>query len=273
MGVYWMPGPKISVLMGVYCRGPDTALLERSVQSILAQSWTDLEFFICDDGSHRAAAAYLDSVRRRDRRIRLLRRGDLITLPAKLNACLAQTESPLIARMDDDDYARPDRLSKQELALRTNPAVAFVGSNAALYRDGRPAGRRILPEFPTVQDFLLTQPYLHPALMFRREALLALGGYSEDPRALLCEDYDLLLRLYGQGFRGMNLQEELLTYTLPHRAKGDRRMRHRWNESVTRYRRFRDLGLLPRALPYVLKPLAVGLLPEPLLKKLKGLPL
>ena len=55
----------------------------------------------------------------------------------------------------------------------------------------------------------------------------------------------------------------------PLTAKGSRKMRHRWNESVTRYRRFRDLGCLPAALPWVVKPLAVGLLPEGLLKRLK----
>ena len=71
----------------------------------------------------------------------------------------------------------------------------------------------------------------------------------------------------------MNLQENLLDYTLPQTAKGSRKMRHRWNETVTRYCRFRELGILPQALPYVIKPLAVGLLPEPVLRRLKGLPL
>ena len=115
----------------------------------------------------------------------------------------------------------------------------------------------------------MTQPYIHPTLMFRKEALDAVGGYSENKRQVLCEDYDLLLRLYVKGYRGMNLQEDLLEYTLPSTAKGNRKMCHRWNEAVTRWSRFRELGVLPRALPYVLKPLAVGLVPEFLLKGVK----
>ena len=106
--------------------------------------------------------------------------------------------------------------------------------------------------------------------MFRSEALTAVNGYSEDKRCILCEDYDLLLRLYAKGFRGMNLQEALLDYTVPVTAKGGRKMRHRWNEAVTRWRRFRELGVLPGALPYVVKPLAVGLVPEPLLSRMKN---
>ena len=115
----------------------------------------------------------------------------------------------------------------------------------------------------------MTQPYVHPALLFRRACLDAVGGYSEDPRCILCEDYDLLLRLYEAGFTGANLQEILFDYTIPVTAKGSRRMKHRWNEAVTRFRRFRGLGVLPRAWPYVLKPLAVGLVPERLLYALK----
>ena len=47
-------------------------------------------------------------------------------------------------------------------------------------------------------------------------------------------------------------------------------MRHRWNEVVTRFQRFRALGRLPKALPYVVKPIVVGLLPEKILEKVKG---
>ena len=60
-----------------------------------------------------------------------------------------------------------------------------------------------------------------------------------------------------------------MDYTVPATAKGSRKMKHRWNEAVTRYGRFKELGVLPGALPYVVKPLAVGLLPEFILRKMK----
>ena len=96
-----------------------------------------------------------------------------------------------------------------------------------------------------------------------------MGGYCEEPYCDLCEDYDLLLRLYARGYRGMNLQETLFDYTAPS-AKGNRRMRHRWNEVETRVRRFAELGVLGKALPYAIKPIIVGLIPERLLGKLKS---
>ena len=106
-------------------------------------------------------------------------------------------------------------------------------------------------------------------MMFRREVLLAVGGYSEEPYCILCEDYDLLLRLYAAGYRGMNQQEVLLDYTVLGSTHSGRKMQHRWNETVTRYRRFRELGLLPEKFLYVVKPLAVGMIPTPLLIRLK----
>ena len=261
--------PVISVIMGTLYRREDTALLRRAVDSILTQSFGDLELLVCDDGSSAEAAALLDGAAQRDPRVRLIRPGGVYPLPHKLNACLRAARGAYIARMDDDDLSRPDRLEKQLAYLRAHPDIAFAGCNVELLRGGQPAGQWRFPEFPGVEDFFMRQPYVHPALLFRREALEAVGGYSEDKRQLLCEDYDLLLRLYEKGLRGANLQDCLLDYTLPETARGSRRMRHRWNEAVTRYQRFRALGKLPGALPYVVKPLAVGLLPEGILRQIK----
>lgn len=265
-----MDTPLISVLMGVYYQQADIYLLKRSVTSILNQTEKDFELLICDDGSTPEACAYLESLASNDRRIQLIRSGDRFHLAKKLNACIKKSRGKYLARMDDDDFSFPDRFSKQIATLSNDDEIAFVGSNVALYRNGYLAGTRIFPEKPTVQDFLFVQPYIHPTLIFRREVLLSVNGYNETPSCVLCEDYDLLLRLYAKGYQGKNLQEDLLIYTLPNTVKGSRKMSHRWNETVTRYHRFKELGVLPKAFPYVVKPLVVGLVPEGVLKRIKG---
>lgn len=261
--------PLISVLMGVYYQKADISLLRRSVESILAQSVSDFEFLICDDGSSPDAKAYLDRLARQDSRIILIRSGNLFSLPQKLNACLNRARGTLIARMDDDDYSYPNRFAEQLAFLESNPAAAFVGCNVNLRRCDKTVGLRSFPEWPEVRDFYLVQPFIHPTLFFRADVLRSVGGYCENKHCILCEDYDLLLRLYASGHRGANMQTPLFDYTIPATAKGNRKMRHRWNETVTRYRRFHQLNCLPSALPYVVKPLVVGLIPEYLLKKLK----
>jgi len=261
--------PAVSVIMGVRYNRADLSLLRRSVRSILEQSCEDLELLICDDGSCQGAVDYLDGVAAADDRVALVRRGRLL-LSAKLNACLEVARGRYIARMDDDDYSHPRRLQVQLDALAHRPEIAFVGSNVNLARNGRIVGARDLPEFPTTEDFLFVQPFIHPSLLFRREALVAVGGYDETARCAKCEDYDLLLRLYGMGMRGMNLQARLLDYTLPEGAKGSRTMADRWNEARTRYYRFRELKLLPQAWPYVAKPILVGMIPETMLEAIKN---
>lgn len=261
--------PKISVIMGILSRANRLASLERALNSILAQSYSNFEFLICDDGSDNEILSFLDYLSLVDCRIRILRQGTLYSLPQKLNFCLQNATGDYIARMDDDDFAYAKRFELQLSYLGAHPNIAFSGCNVRLIRDSLPYGERIFPEFPSVRDFFFIQPFIHPSLIFRRQALDAVNGYSEDLQCVLCEDYDLLLRLYAAGFSGANLQQILLDYTIPTTAKGSRKMHHRCNEVITRYKRFRQLGVLSEAWPYVLKPVAVGLLPETILKRFK----
>jgi len=263
--------PLASFIMGVFYRRSDTALLDRSVASVLHQSFTDFELLVCDDGSTPKAVRLLDEYAAADARVRLIRPGGKFRLAEKLNMCLREARGSYIARMDDDDFSHPERLAVQLAALRNRSEIDFVGCNVNLCRGGECIGTRLLPELPRVRDFFFVQPFIHPALVFRREALLSVGGYSEEPYCELCEDYDLLLRLYAAGRRGMNLQQCLLDYSLPQTAAGGRNMHHRWNEAVTRYKRFREIGVLPEAFLFVLKPLLVGVLPGPVLSKMRRL--
>lgn len=252
-------GSLISVLMGVRYRREDTQLLERSVRSIQEQTYQSFELLVCDDGSTAEAKKLLKRLAGEDTRIQLIRDPACLDLARKLNLCLKTARGRYIARMDDDDWSRPDRLEKQVRFLEEHEGTSFVGCNVACVQDGQYTGDWRYPAYPKVEDFYILQPYIHPALMFRREALEAVGGYSEDPSCALCEDYDLLLRMYKAGYVGANIQESLLDYTVWTGA--NRKMHDRMNEVRTRYRRFRDLGKLPGAWPYVVKPIMVGLLP------------
>lgn len=261
--------PLISVCMGVRYRREDLSLLERSIHSIQGQSYSNWEFLICERDSSPAAKSRLSKFAQEDPRIRLIDGTGTVGLAGQLNRCIVEAKGDWIARMDDDDFSYPQRLAAQMEYLRENPRVAFVGCIARLERDGKLAGTRRLPPKPAVRDFLFVQPFLHPTMLFRRRALEAVGGYCEESRCLGCEDYDLLLRFYEAGLAGGNIQEPLFTYTLSSKGSKKRTMALRWNEVKTRYVRFRALGLLPGALPYVIKPVIVGLIPDLVLIALK----
>lgn len=259
----------ISVLMGVYYHKADLTPLERSVRSILAQTYSQFEFLICDGGSSPEALQLLDLLAAEDERICLVRDDKIPTdLAHKLNACLHRAKGKLIARMDDDDVSHSERFERQIEYLETHPRIAFVGCNVNLIADNRVIGTKNFPEYPCVKDFYMTQPFIHPTLLFRREVLERVGGYSEAGHCDHCEDYDLLLRLYATGMQGANIQQALFDYTAPN-VKGNRTMIHRWNECVTRYYRFQELGIFWKAALYVIKPVVVGLIPSFLLREFK----
>ena len=261
--------PAVSVIMGVY-NGAKQPFLDRAIQSILHQTVQDLELIVCDDGSQDGTWPLLCAYREADRRIKLLRSPVNCGLAAALNRCLPVAEGRYIARQDADDRSRTDRLAVQLEFLEQHPEIGFAGSGILLYDASGYWGRRSFPQYPEEQDFLFTVPFSHGALMVRREAYQRVGGYRVARETRRAEDYDLLMRLYAQGVRGANLPDFLYDYLEDEAAEKRRRYLYRIDEAVVRWKGFSALGLLPAGLPYVAKPLVVGLLPAGLLRWLRN---
>ncbi len=253
----------VSIIMGVYNpRNPVRFL--RAVHSIIGQSLTDWELLLCDDGSDAAHTAVIRRAARLDSRIRILRTEENRGLAYALNNGIRHAAGEFIARMDDDDLSEPDRLRIQAAFLRSHPHYQWVGSNAQLIDDYGVWGFQRMPERPQAKDFLFNSPFIHPAVMFRRQTLVCSGGYCTAEEVRQCEDYELFMRLYHRGFRGYNLQEPLLQYREDYAAHKKRTYRRRIREMKVRYHGFKALGLLDGAtFAYVLKPLAVGAVPAP----------
>lgn len=261
--------PLVSVIMGVLYHRVDLEPLRYAIQSILLQSMTDFEFLICDSGSSAECVTLLEEFSATDKRIRLFHTAGKITLSEKLNVCLAEANGTYIARMDDDDFSHPERFAVQVAYLNAHPDVAFVGCNVNyVFADGS-IQKKQFPRKPSPLDFRLSMPYIHPSIMFRQCGLVEAGGYSEARHCFLCEDYDLLLRMYAKGMCGVNLQEILFDYSMAGVENNRRSFHSRLNEVIVRFLRFRELHMLPGAFLYVIKPLLVGCLPLAVLNWLR----
>ncbi len=204
--------PRVSVLLPVYNAA---ATLDEALVSLSQQTLTDFEIVVVDDGSTDGTRERLRAWAQREPRLRLLthpHRG----LVAALNAGLAACRAPLVARMDADDRAHPERLMAQAAYLAEHPEVVVVGTQVEAFpaQAVGPGLRRYL----TWQNALLTDaairreifvesPFTHPSVMYRREVIQAVGGYRSVPWA---EDYDLWLRLYLAGARFGKIRRVLL---------------------------------------------------------------
>ncbi|MDQ4061967.1 MAG: glycosyltransferase [Pseudomonadota bacterium] len=203
-----MSTPSVSVLMSVYNGAP---FLDAAIDSIRAQSFDDFEFIIIDDGSTDATPAILARHAVADPRIRILSQRNL-GLIAALNRGLAEASGVYVARMDADDIAKPHRLERQIGMLDSDRRLVLVGSRyevidaqGAVLRPGD------VPTDPArIRETLdRTNCIAHPTVLMRRDAVLAAGGYRR--AYLLCEDYDLWLRLAEAGDL-LNLPDRLLSY-------------------------------------------------------------
>jgi len=193
--------------------GADT--LDACLNSLACQTLADFEALVVDDGSTDATPEILADRSSRDSRFRVLTRPHLGLVPA-LNAGLQALETPLIARLDADDIALPERLGKQRDWLNNHPDDALFacryeirsdeppGPGSAAYRDWQ---NSLITNEDIRRNIYVESPLAHPTVMYRRDAVLKLGGYRDTGWV---EDYDLWLRMAQAGDRFAKLPEVLV---------------------------------------------------------------
>jgi glycosyltransferase involved in cell wall biosynthesis len=187
------------------------AHLRAAVDSVLSQTFRDFELLVVDDGSTDATTEILAEYR--DGRVRVERFATNRGLSAALNHGLSCATADLIARLDADDVARPERLERQLACFRADAALVLLGSQArALTAGGRIAGIVERPIEPvSIQWYaLLDNPFIHSAVMFRRAIAVGAGGY-EDQFDPFSQDLALWWKMMKHG-TARNLRDCLVDY-------------------------------------------------------------
>lgn len=200
--------PVVSVIMPVR---NGARWLGIAIDSLLAQTVPDLEILIVDDGSTDATPAILEGYAGRDSRIRVIRQ-DALGLVAALNRGLEEARAPLIARLDADDSAMPERLQRQLAYMQANTRIGLLGSWAQkIDAAGQSIGwlKPVTDPEALAGLILRTNPMIHSTVMMRRDLIRRLGGYREAFRG--AEDYDLWLRV-SEVASVANLPECLIQY-------------------------------------------------------------
>jgi glycosyltransferase involved in cell wall biosynthesis len=189
--------------------------LDAAIESILGQSFGDFEFVILDDGSDDGSLERIRHWAGRDARIRVLEEASSQGPVGSSNLVVAQSRAPIVARMDADDVAAPDRLRRQLDLLARHPDTVLVGSLwEGIDREGRVVRE---PDLSALLASSFAAPFAHGSVMFRRRAFDQVGGYR--PACRYWEDLDLSLRMAEQG-RVLVIREPLY--------------RHRFSETSTR---------------------------------------
>lgn len=199
--------PTISVLMPAFNA---EKYIRTAVESILNQTFSDFEFLIIDDGSVDSTWEIIKVYAQKDSRIKLLRNQSNLGICETLNRGLRFAKGKYLARMDADDWSFPERLELQIAFMEANPKVVICGGNIKVCDENlKLLNKREYPQRDNQirASIFRLNPFAHPTVMFRTEAVKKAGGYN--PKLADVEDYDLYFRL-GKFGQFANLSQTLL---------------------------------------------------------------
>ena len=208
--------PRVSVVLPVRNAA---ATVARAIASIGAQTFSDWELIVVDDGSTDGTREILREIARAEPRLRVIGRGpEGVAAAANTGAAAARGE--FVARMDADDVSHPERLAAQVafLGAPENRDVGVVGCLVEFGGD-RAAGvgyalhvewvnSLVTPDEIALNRFV-EAPLANPSVMFRRELVARHGGYRDGD---FPEDYELWLRWLDAGVRMAKVPRVLLTW-------------------------------------------------------------
>lgn len=202
--------PKVTVLMAVY---NGERYLGEAIESILAQSFTDFEFIIINDGSTDLSRHII--LTHRDPRIRLVDNSDNVGLTKSLNRGLALARGEYVARQDADDRSYGERLSRQVVFLDANPDIVLMGTQTRIIDENGKVVKgkgehKALNHLGISYQLLFGNPFTHSSVMFRRSIILdKFSGYDES--YWYNQDFELWSRVIA-GAQTANLPDILVDF-------------------------------------------------------------
>lgn len=202
-----------SVLLSIYSE-ESPSCLSKCLDSLFSQTLLPSEVILVQDGK---LTPELELVI--DKYINSYKIIKKIPLPINqglgkaLNEGLKYCSNDIVARMDTDDIAKPDRFKKQLEIFKVYPYIDVVGAWIDEF-EGDVHNVRSIRKLPQNQKDIYRfaqsrNPINHPVVMFRKQAVIMAGGYQHFP---FFEDYYLWVRMLMSGSKFYNIQESLLFF-------------------------------------------------------------
>ena len=185
--------PLVSILMSVR-NGEQT--VEKSIKSILNQSYDYFEFLIVDDCSTDSTLEKLKILEKQDSRISIFTNSENIGLTKSLNKLIKNTNGELIARQDADDYSNPERIYEQVQYLLKNNLDAVTSRALIIGSAKKIPGLSYYIPAKLLMKF--KNPFIHGSLIIKKQVLNDLGLYDEN--FYFAQDYKLYLDLLNNGY-------------------------------------------------------------------------
>lgn len=194
----------LSVLMSVYAKERPEYLAE-ALRSLALQTRKADEVILVEDGPISPELESVIEASRTELPIVSLKLPKNVGLARALNEGLNACANELVARMDTDDVSLPERFARQVQFMNENPHIAVCSSHIEERNESmsKTLGVRLLPEHhdDIVRFAKNRNPISHPAVIYRREAIVSVGGYPD----IYPEDYPMWCLMMVKGYRFANI--------------------------------------------------------------------
>jgi len=192
--------PLISVLLSVY---NDDENIKKSIDSILSQSYKNIELLVIDDGSTDKTYEILNGIK--DSRLKIFRNKDNLGLTKCLNILIKKSQGQILARQDSDDISLPTRLEVQYNTLYKSELDACT--TRAFIKNTKKSIPRFSHLLPVNLVIKYKNPFIHGTLMVRKNTILNIGMYDENIK--YAQDYKLFLELLKKNYKIKILKSKL----------------------------------------------------------------
>jgi len=204
----------VSVIMATF--NEPERFIKDSINSILYQTYRNIEFLIADDSTNEDTILAIDDLAFSDKRVKVIRKEQRMGFVNALNIALKEANGEFIARMDGDDVAVLDRIEKQVAFFERHPNIDVLGGAMNIQNENSeitsvryyPAGGVKLLCWMSLRD-----PLGHPTVMFRRNVIDS-GFFYDETMNKGCEDTEFWFRLRNNGYKIANLLEPLVNYRI-----------------------------------------------------------
>ena len=236
---------KVSVLMSVYIK-EKPEYIKAALDSIMTQTYPVDEVMLIEDGplTEELYQVLNDYKTKYPKVIKTFAFEKNQQLGRALAQGVTLCKNELVARMDTDDIAMPDRIEKQVAYMNANPQVHVLGGAIREFDDAGTTDRvKLMPkEQNEILEYVkVRNPLNHMTVMFRRSAILEAGNYQHFP---FLEDYSLWSRMLSKGYQIRNL-DDILVRARTSMALVKRRSGWSYYKDFAKLRKFQyELGLL-----------------------------
>lgn len=202
----------VSIITTTYNRAN---YLKEAIDSIRNQTYDNWELIIVDDNSIDNTRALVQACIKKDKRIKYLKNKTNLNVSRSRNRGLKQAEGDYVAILDSDDFwCDKNKLKKQVSFLELNKTYSLIGGGVIIVDSNGKELKRYLnleKDVDIRNKILLKNQFCHSSVLYRKNIIDNLGGYSKNIN--LGEDYDLWLRI-GEESKFANINEYFVKYRI-----------------------------------------------------------